>query len=71
MIRMNELNDAQKYIENILEKEDPLTIAYNTGNHLADAILTDKSKRFGENNCIEFNGIIFLSLIMLLYAPFC
>ena len=58
LIRMNELNDAQKYIENLLEIEDTPTIAYNTGNHLADAILSDKSEKFGECSHIEFNGII-------------
>lgn len=58
LIKMNELNDAQKYIENLLEIEETPIIAYNTGNHLADAILSDKSEKFGECSHIEFNGII-------------
>ncbi len=58
LIKMSELNDAQKYIEKLLKIEDTPTITYNTGNHLADAILSDKSEKFGEGKHIDFSGII-------------
>lgn len=58
LIKMNESGDAEKYIENLLKIEDTPVIAYHTGNHLADAILSDKSEKLGSLGKISFEGMI-------------
>jgi len=58
LIKMNESGDAEKYIEDLLKIEDTTVMAYHTGNHLADAILSDKSEGLGGLGKISFEGMI-------------
>lgn len=57
LIKMNEAGDAESYIENLLKIEDTPVMTYHTGNHLADAILSDKSEKFGSGK-LTFSGMI-------------
>lgn len=58
LIKMNEAGDAENYIENLLKIEDTPVMAYHTGNHLADAILSDKLEKLGSLGKISFEGMI-------------
>lgn len=58
LIKMNETGDAEHYIEELLKIEDTPVMAYHTGNHLADAILSDKSEKLGSYGRISFEGMI-------------
>ena len=58
LIKMQEYADAEKYTEGLLRIEDAPVIIFNTGNHLADAIISEKAEKFKENGLIEFSGII-------------
>lgn len=58
LIKMKENTEALEYIEKLFEaKHKPSTI-FNTGNKLADAILTDKADVLLENTSIDYEGII-------------
>jgi len=57
LISMDETEEAREYISNILNIEEIPELAFDTGNCLADAILTDKSEQFSDGT-IDFKGII-------------
>ena len=58
LIKMKENDDALEYIEKLFDaKHKPSTI-FNTGNKLADAILTDKADVLPKNTSIDYEGII-------------
>ncbi len=59
LIEMNESDDALDYIEKLFEaKHKTYSTIFNTGNKLADAILTDKADVLPANTAINYNGII-------------
>lgn len=55
-------NDASDYISNMTSKIPDLSFIYNTGNYIADAILTDKQETAGNDIEILFEGIVPLSI---------
>ncbi len=57
LISMDETEEAREYISNILNIEEIPKLSFDTGNCLADAILTDKSEQFSDGT-IDFKGII-------------
>lgn len=58
LIQMSEYDDAEKYIGKLLEIKDAPAAAFNSGNRLADAILTDKSESCGKDIRISLVGMI-------------
>lgn len=58
LIENEDYSDAQQYVERLTEATHCHETFYNTGNHLADAILTGKSNECKDFADIEFNGII-------------
>ena len=57
LITMDEPEEAREYIANILNIEETPELAFDTGNCLADAILTDKAEQFS-GGTIDFKGVI-------------
>lgn len=58
LIEHKNYSDALQYIERLTESTHCNETIFNTGNHLADAILTGKSSECKGFADIEFNGII-------------
>lgn len=58
LIESESYSEAHKYIEKLTESTQCHEIIFNTGNHLADAILTDKSIACKDFADIDFKGYI-------------
>lgn len=58
LLEMGQFEDAKEYVEKLVKTSPVQNFSYQTGNFLADAILTDKNDLCGENAKIVFYGFI-------------
>lgn len=61
LLSAGKYNEASDYIHNMTSNIPDISFIYNTGNYIADAILTDKQESAGNAIKIVFEGIIPLS----------
>lgn len=58
LLETGQYEDAKEYVEKLVKTSPAQDCSYQTGNHLADAILTDKNDLCGEYAKIVFYGFI-------------
>ncbi|MDE5993109.1 MAG: GHKL domain-containing protein, partial [Oscillospiraceae bacterium] len=58
LLEMGQYEDAKEYVEKLVKTSPAQNCSYQTGNFLADAILTDKNDLCGEYAKIVFYGFI-------------